>query len=169
MGPSYDVPNMLLTFGEDTPGSYSVVADYVARGSTPMGSDPSYIESFYGEDVTSAWTKAYSLGTALPPAAEFMGRMLNSPAHVAVTGLTKADAASLVQEHINRFLAWVDAAQPIPARSRGAMNLRDDKLRQFFYQSQLAKCTAEFGPGMGPTIAAVTNGPTAEAYVGGGS
>jgi hypothetical protein len=49
------------------------------------------------------------------------------------------------------------------------MNLRDDKLRQFFYRGELNKNIKEFGDSLGPTIAAVNTGPTAEAYVGGGS
>ena len=169
MGPSYDVPHMLLSFGEEANGQYSVVADYVARGSTPMGSDPPYIESFYGEDVTSAWTKAYQLGKPLAPSASFESRLLDSPARIAVGGLTKPQADAIVKEHLDRFFVWVDGAKPIPARSRGSMNLRDDKLRQFFYRGQVQLCVSEFGPGLGPTIAAVNTGPTAEAYVGGGS
>jgi len=169
MGPSYDVPNMLLTFGEESNGKYSVVADYVVRGSIPIGSDPPYLESYYGDDVRTAWTKAYSLGQPLPPTMEFESRMLDSPAKIAVGGLTKADADSIAQEHLDRFLVWVDGASTIPARSRGSMNMRDDKIRQFFYRGQVRKQVQEFGPGLGPTIAAVNTGPTAEAYVGGGS
>lgn len=32
MGPSYDVPNVLLTFGEQSDEKYHVTADYVIRG-----------------------------------------------------------------------------------------------------------------------------------------
>ncbi len=56
MGPSYDVPHMLLTFAYDssltaTSSSCSLMADYVARGATPLGSDGQYLENFYGSNV----------------------------------------------------------------------------------------------------------------------
>jgi hypothetical protein len=68
-----------------------------------------------------------------------------------------------------RFLTWLDAAQPIPARLRGSFNMRDDKLRQFFYRGQVQKQVKLLGDGLGQTVAVVNTGPTAEAYVGGGS
>ena len=64
---------------------------------------------------------------------------------------------------------WVDEAQPIPARSRGSMNLRDDKLRQYFYRGEVTRCVKELGDDLGSVVAAGNTGPTAESYVGGGS
>jgi outer membrane protein TolC len=89
-----------------------------------------------------------------------------------VTGLTAAQAEQIVVAHADRFLGWVAtaaAAQPIAARLRGSFNLRDDKLRQFYYRGQVGKQVAALGPDLGMTVAAVNTGPTAEAYVGGGS
>jgi hypothetical protein len=179
MGPSYEIPHMLLTFGRngnDGNGStYHVSADYVPRGANVMGSDPQYMQAYYSNpQVLDAWTAAAAAaaGTFLPPAAEFELRVLDSPAKIAVTGLTAAQAEAIAVAHTDRFLGWVAAAaaaQPIPARLRGSFNLRDDKLRQFYYRGQVGKQVAALGPELGATVAAVNTGPTAEAYVGGGS
>lgn len=169
MGPSYDVPHMLLTFGEEAGGRYSLNADYVIRGSTPFGSDPSYMDAYYGQPVTDAWAQAHATGTTCAPLAEFESRMLHSPARISVTGLDAGTAQSLAEQHLSRFLSWLQTAEDIPARNRGSMNMRDDKLRQFFYRGQAKQSIAEFGEALGATVAAVNTGPTAEAYVGGGS
>lgn len=169
MGPSYDVPHMLLTFGQAGASDYHITADYVPRGATVMGGDPQYLEAYFGAPVQAAWNSAYQAGMALPPTPEFDLRLLDSPVKLSVTGLSASQAETLSRDHLNRFLTFVDAAQPIAARLRGSFNLRDDKLRQFYYKGQLAKQVASLGPELGPTVAAVVTGPTAEAYVGGGS
>lgn len=170
MGPSYDVPHMLLTFGADAAGNYHVQSDYVPRGATVMGGDPQYLERYYGGDVQQAWTTAQEAAQAiLPPAAEFNSRLLDSPVKTAVVGLDAATTESLVRGHVARFLSWLDTAQPVAARLRGGFNLRDDKLRQFYYRGQVEQQVRLLGEGLGQTVAAVNTGPTAEAYVGGGS
>ena len=171
MGPSYDVPNMLLSFGASVDGVAFVVADYVPRGATPLGSDGQYMEAYFGPDVIGAWDSASSIDGAVsvPPDMSFESRLLYSPARIAIAGLTEADAANIAYEHVTRFLGWVANAQPIPARSRGSFNMRDDKLRQFFFRGEVKKNCASFGPELGMDVAAVNTGPVAEAYVGGGS
>jgi hypothetical protein len=150
-------------------GQCAVAADYVVRGGTPLGSDPQYIDQFYGPPVQQAWNAAYQTGQAMTPSPAFELRVLDSPAKISVAGLDIATATQLVTEHVDRFLQWLQTAQPVPARSRGSMNLRDDKLRQYFYRGQVTEKVMEFGNEAGPTLAAVYTGPTAEAYVGGGS
>lgn len=171
MGPSYEVPHMLMTYGEQANGKYAVAADYVVRGDTPIGSNPQYVNMFYGGDVTAAWTQAFNYEGNQPliPQGSFEERLLASPVRIAVGGLSKEAADSIVNAHLDRFLAWVEQAQPIPARSRGSMNLRDDKLRQYFYRGEVAKSVKELGEALGPIVAAGNTGPTAESYVGGGS
>ena len=171
LGPSYDIPNLLMTFGEQASGRYAVTLDYVIRGATPIGSDPQYIETYYGPNVQQAWNMAYSQAgvTALSPSSAFESRVLDSPVKIAVGGLSKDVADALVRGHVDRLLGWVQNAQPVAARLRGSFNLRDDKLRQYYFRGKLAENVAEFGPDLGKTIAAVQTGPTAEAYVGGGS
>jgi hypothetical protein len=169
MGPSYDVPHCLLEFGQAADGTYHVTLDYVARGATVMGGDPQYLQQYYGDDVQGAWISGYTNGAPLPPEAAFELRLLDSPARVSVTGLSVTDAGTLARAHLTRFLIWLDTARPIPARLRGSFNMRDDKLRQFFYRGQVQKQVRLLGDGLGQTVAAVNTGPTAEAYVGGGS
>lgn len=171
MGPSYDVPHLLMTFGEQANGKYAVTADYVVRGDTPIGSNPQYVGMFYSGDVTAAWTQAYNSEESLPlaPQGSFEERLLASPVRIAVGGLSKNVAEDIVNAHLDRFLSWVEAAEPIPARSRGSMNLRDDKLRQYFYRGAVNNNVKVFGDVLGPIIAVGNTGPTAESYVGGGS
>mmetsp|Transcript_1383 Transcript_1383/g.1988 ORF Transcript_1383/g.1988 Transcript_1383/m.1988 type:complete len:297 (-) Transcript_1383:434-1324(-) len=172
MGPSYDVPHMLLKFGhKSSDDTYYVIADYIVRGGTPIGSDPQMLEAYYGLDVASAWTKAMKNdgAYALPPSMQFDSRIISSPAQLAVGGLSKIDADSIAMSHVDRFLSWLDDAKPVMARSRGAFNLRDDKIRQYYYKGEVKKNVEEFGEKLGPIVGAVNTGPTAEAYVGGGS
>jgi len=171
MGPSYDVPNMLLEFGQKPDGTYAVTADYVMRGSTPIGSDPQMMECYYGPSTIDAWNRAYSSAGATPlgPALAFESRLLDSPAKIAVGNIGQADADAVVKNHVDTFLGWLEGAQQVPARSRGSFNLRDDKIRQYFYKGEYNKNVAEFGEQLGGVVAAVNTGPTAEAYVGGGS
>lgn len=171
MGPSYKIPNMMLTFGKQNDGSHYVCADYVTRGPDPLDIDPRYMEDFYGPGVIAQWDEANTRpgATSLAPSTEFMERLLYSPGRIAVGGLSYEDAAGIASRHVSTFLGWIDTAEPIPARLRGSFNMRDDKLRQFFYRAEVVKRCNALGPDMGMTVAAVNTGPTAEAYVGGGS
>lgn len=179
MGPSYDVPHMLLTFGQTVahgPTSslttYSLSADYVTRGATPFGSDPQVLDNYYSKEVIQAWSKAYSLPGACPlaPQEEFSSRILNSPVRMALHNIASIhDVNALVHGHVDRFLSWITTAQPIMARARGSFNLRDDKLRQFYFKGEVAKNVASLGDKLGFKVGAANTGPTAEAYVGGGS
>jgi hypothetical protein len=169
MGPSYDVPHCLVECGQAADGSYHVTLDYVPRGATVMGGDPQYMQQYYGPDVVGSWTSAYAAGVPLSPELEFESRLLDSPVRLSVTGLGAQQAGDLTKAHVMRFLTWLESAQPIPARLRGSFNMRDDKLRQFYYRGQLQKQVRLLGDGIGQAVAAVNTGPTAEAYVGGGS
>jgi hypothetical protein len=130
------------------------------------------VDNYYGTEVVQAWSKAYSLPGACPltPQAEFSSRILTSPVHIAVHQITSLqDVNAIVHGHVDRFLSWVNTAQPIMARARGSFNLRDDKLRQFYFKGQVTKNIALLGENLGFKVGAATTGPTAEAYVGGGS
>lgn len=171
MGPSYDVPNMILRFGATNDGYAYVIADFMARGATPIGSDGQYLETYYGEDVQDLWQRVSNVpgATSAPPDMSFEARLLYSPARIAVGGISEAEAAFIAEEHLTRFLGWLAVAEPVPARSRGSFNMRDDKLRQFFFKGEMADNIAAFGQELGMVVAAVNTGPVAEAYVGGGS
>lgn len=86
-----------------------------------------------------------------------------------MNGLDETTTIELVQGHVDRLLSWLDQAQPIAARLRGSFNLRDDKLRQYYFRGQMQEQVALLGADLGKVVAAANTGPTAEAYVGGGS
>ena len=156
-GPSYDFPHCLLRISEnEDDATFSVESDYVPRGPTPIGSDPQMIDKFYSHSVPQ------SVGSFLATPPSFSARILQSPMRMGLTSLSFAQAEELAKGHIERWLGWVNTSEQIPARSRGAFNARDDKLRQFAFQSWIEK-------GEDRAIAAGNTGPIAEAYVGGGS
>ncbi|GMI36167.1 hypothetical protein TrCOL_g3776 [Triparma columacea] len=168
MGPSNDIPNSLLSFGEDEDGTFSLTCDMVTRGSTPIGSDPQMIEKYYAPAM--AWASAASSqGKPLPPPTSFNSRVVSSPLRVSVGGLSFENVETLANEHVDRWCSYVEDCQPIAARLRGGFNARDDKLRQYFYRGKVEEYTALFGEEEGRTMAAISTGPISEAYVGGGS
>ncbi len=164
-GPSYDVPHSLLTMSVDDDGSCSIACDYVVRGPTPIGSDPQMIEQYYSFSgpVLSGG------GKSLEPASSFSTRLLYSPVRISLKGLSPEDLTVVAENHVDRWVSWVGGAGQIAARSRGAFNARDDKLRKYFYEGEVERLVAEFGEDTGRMIAACHTGPISEAYVGGGS
>lgn len=75
----------------------------------------------------------------------------------------------LAIRHTDRWLDWVANAKAVEARQRGAINVRDDKLRQFAFRAHLDAWVGKVGPETARKLAAGFTGPLAEAYVGGGS
>lgn len=171
MGPSFDTPNIVLTFGNTANNEYYIVADTIPRGATPLGSDPQYMEQYFSSQSIASWTKHYTTPNlfALPPPSPFNLRLLASPNRIALINLQESDATQILNEKVNTFCGWLDGATPIAARSRGSFNMRDDKLRQFYYQGITELMVGEFGEEMGRSLGASYTGPVAEAYVGGGS
>jgi hypothetical protein len=55
-----------------------------------MGSDPQYMQAYYNESSDADCRAA--AGTPMPPPAESELRVIDSPAAIAVTGLTAAQA-----------------------------------------------------------------------------
>ncbi|GMI39581.1 hypothetical protein TeGR_g6990 [Tetraparma gracilis] len=105
----------------------------------------------------------------LPPAGSFSARLLGSPLSLNLSLTSFADLSSLATAHQSRWLSHLSSCAAIPARSRGAYNTRDDKLRQFYYRGQLDELVGEMGEELGRAKAACNTGPVSEAYVGGGS
>jgi hypothetical protein len=94
---------------------------------------------------------------------------LKSPVALAIEGISFNDATLLANEFADIWINWVKDAKQIEARQRGAMNSRDDKLRQFAYRAAVAESSKLFGSDFGKRLGAGITGPIAEAYVGGGS
>lgn len=111
----------------------------------------------------------------LPPPLCFSGRLLRSPLHLAVTGLSFEDMSDAAYGHVQQWLGWLDAAEEVQARMRGAMNMRDDRLREFAYRAALSRymfllqSEGDGNADLARRVAAGSTGPLAEAYVGGGS
>ena len=171
MGPAYSVPHMLLKLTQ-AGSDVSLSADYVVRGSTPIGTDQTVIDNFYGKEVNDWYDKAASNGVLLPPPSSFSGRLLQSPIALNVGKLSLETATATASEHVERWLQWIadkeGKGKQVEARSRGAFNGRDDKLRQYAYRAVVSEMTLLLGSA-GASIGAAANGPIAEAYVGGGS
>ena len=171
MGPAYNCPHMLLSIGTDPSISGSSIrADYLPRGPIPLGSDQTTMDMYFGADVVQWYDSAVkaSRGSFLPPSASFYGRLLRSPVELAVHGLDEASVAAIATEHVERWISYVLDAQQNEARSRGAINTRDDKQRMFAYRAELSDATSWVGADFGASLAAARTGPVAEAYVGGG-
>lgn len=171
MGPAYNCPHMLLSIGRDPSLSGSSIrADYLPRGPIPLGSDQTAMEMYFGSDVMQWYDSAVKASNYhfLPPSSSFYGRLLRSPVELAVYGLDDASVAAIATEHVERWISYVLDAQQNEARSRGAINTRDDKQRMFAYRAELSEATSWVGADFGPSLAAARTGPVAEAYVGGG-
>ena len=171
MGPAYSCPHMLLSIGRDPSFSGSCIrADYLPRGPIPLGSDQTAMDMYFGKDVVQWYDRAVKASNSnfLPPLSSFYGRLLRSPVELAVHGLDDASVADIAMEHVERWISFVLEAQQNEARSRGAINTRDDKQRMFAYRAELHDATSWVGADFGTSLAAARTGPVAEAYVGGG-
>ena len=170
MGPKYFLPHMLLTVGQNAAGKYCVTADYVPRGPNAFGSDDTYVATHYGNDVLAWYENAMTIpgSVVLPPSKSFTARMLRSPVHVSVGDLSLDDATEISTKHVQRWLQWISEGKESEARQRGALNGRDDKLRQFAFKSAISEAMDKFGAEAARDVAAGMTGPVAEAYVGGG-
>lgn len=170
MGPKYFLPHMLLKVGMNAAGHYCVNADYVPRGPNAFGSDDSYLGTHYGNDVLAWYENAHDRdgSVILPPSKSFAARMLRSPIHVNVGNLSYDDAADIASKHVTRWLSWIAEGRESEARQRGALNGRDDKLRQFAFRAAVSEAAERFGSEVGKDVGAGITGPVAEAYVGGG-
>lgn len=188
VGPSLLVPHMLLSFGtvpsNDRGLNNMIIMDFVPRGATPFGSDSNYVDKYYGNEVLDCYDDAIAAAAGgnrgdnvhLAPPISFSGRLLSSPVRTAVasSSLSTGSVASFATEHVQRWLDWVTTAEKVEARQRGAINTRDDKLRQYAYRAGLASWNElldmnNLQSDLIRDLAAGSTGPLAEAYIGGGS
>ena len=170
MGPTSFVPHMMLSVGKNCEGHF-LEADYMPRGQFAFGSDASYVENYYDTPEILTWyADAVSKGKHMVPPDSFSGRLLRSPVYIKMGGLSEGDAMALAQQHLSRWLEWIENATPSEARQRGGLNVRDDKLRQFAFRANLVYAKSiTSSDDDAKALAAGLTGPLAEAYVGGGS
>ena len=156
MGPSYDCPHLIWSaWAEEGKETFAIDVDYVVRGPTPIGGDPQMFEKYY-----SSGTNDFD-GIEYAPIESIARKVLVSPIRTARSALTLPQLTEITKIFSSRWLEFVSAADVVPGRSRGAMNNRDDKQRQFFYKHLANSYSEEVGR--------LASGPLAEAYVGGGS
>lgn len=176
MGPSITVPHLRLTFGMQ--GVHTTLEkDFVPRTAIPLGSDMNYLEDYFtAKESLRQYDDlvATSGATPAPPKRSFAARLLRSPLylHLQDLPLDKIQAYSI--SHVDTWLQWIAASQPVDARQRGAINTRDDKLRQFAYTALLSEYRGILGGNeasgvKAADLAAAACGPISEAYVGGSS
>ena len=169
LGPGYLVPHLILSIGQSKSG-ISITSDYVPRGSFPLGSDQTYVDTYYGKESIANYDANIALPgvISLPPNKSFSSRMLNSPLYTSITGLSIDAASSIATKHVDLWLSWMETAAKVDARQRGAINTRDDKLRQYAFRANLAEVSTFVDKDFATDLAAAHTGPIAEAYVGGG-
>lgn len=170
MGPSFFVPHMLLEVSKNSDGKYSLNADLIPRGPNAFGTDDTYVQTYYGNEVLSWYENAYGYPNVvpLPPSKSFSSRLLRSPVQVAIGNLDYDSVQAIASKHVSRWLEWIKTAKPAEARQKGALNGRDDKLRQFAFRGTVLEASNRFGPEDGRLVGGYITGPVAEAYVGGG-
>lgn len=170
LGPGYTVPNLMVTLLSKASGVCNVKLDYMARGSGPLGSDATYLDTYYGKESIAFYDKYSAMAKPSPLTPSFSGRLIRSPLSLELEDVAIDTVEAMVAEHTDRWCSFMADAKQVESRLRGAINTRDDKLRQFAY-SALVKEAALF-TGADATfcgdLGASHCGPVAEAYVGGG-
>jgi len=168
MGPGYLVPHLLLSINKENSGIISITCDYVPRGSFPLGSDQTYVDTYYGKESIALYDSNMAISgiKSLPPNKSFSSRMLNSPIYTSITGLTSDSASIIATKHVDLWFGWMETAAKVDARQRGAINTRDDKLRQFAFRANLSEVSSFVDKDFATSLAASHTGPIAEAYVG---
>lgn len=169
-GPNQLVPNLLISLSSDDKAGVCIDCDFLQRGPTPLGSDFTYLETYYGKETIEWYDRSVSLPGAIvnAPPPSFHRRLIRSPVALSLKGLSMKDAEVVAESAVSMWLAWLASAQPVEARQKGAINGRDDKLRMFAYRAALFDAIKMVGNEFGPSLAAGQTGPVAEAYVGGG-
>mmetsp|Transcript_21502 Transcript_21502/g.30805 ORF Transcript_21502/g.30805 Transcript_21502/m.30805 type:complete len:297 (+) Transcript_21502:34-924(+) len=177
LGPTLLVPNMLLQMGHKSDG-YFFTTDYIARGPYPIGNDFNYLDSYYSnKHIESYYDEIFRLDGVkhLPPSPSFAARLIQSPIHVSAGGLSLSDLQKFSSLHVHTWLQYMKDATPVEARQRGAINTRDDKLRQFAYRATVSEYNSLFSSAgiknqeYCQRLGAASTGPISEPYVGGGS
>lgn len=173
MGPTVLTPHMTLSVHNKIDSPSRLILDYIPRGSQPLGSDSTFFNKFYNnKEYLETYQNILSSEsvTKFDKSSNIFGRLLQSPMHISVANVSPETAYNNAYRHALRFISWVKEAPIVEPRQRALVNTRDDKLRQFAFQSNL-HAAMEIFPTVSEaqTLAAAWTGPLAEAYIGGGS
>ena len=138
-GPNQLVPNLLMTISVNEKDNVCLDCDFLQRGPTPLGSDLTYLDTYYGQETIEWFDKSAAVpGSVMKaPPASFYARLIRSPVALSLQGLSIEAAEEISGSAVTLWLSWLASAAPVEARQKGAINGRDDKLRMFAYRAAL--------------------------------
>lgn len=130
LSPQIQVPHLAFEFG--TMPDVFFYMDYVPR--VDLWSDLEYVEQFY-EPINSAYLKLRNdPNFSLFVSKGLYVRQFQSPVHLCFTCSDAADSLAAIRttahEMCDRWLIWLDRAEPVPVESQAALAERDLRMRR---------------------------------------
>ncbi|PSM45590.1 red chlorophyll catabolite reductase [Chroococcidiopsis sp. CCALA 051] len=130
LSPQIRVPHLVFEFG--TMPNVFLYMDYVPR--VDLWSDLEYVEQFY-EPLDSTYLKwRDEPNFSLFVSKGLYVRQFQSPAHLCFTCAGTEDSLAAIRttahEMCDRWLTWIEQAEPVPVEDRAALAQRDLRLRQ---------------------------------------
>jgi hypothetical protein len=135
LGQETRVPHMILVFG--TIPKMFFYCDYTPR--VNLRTNPDYLDKYYGDEVNKSWlqlrgdprfTWSVSHGTYM--------RSLLSPVALSMTAELEDPIIDTLEAYVNRFvnrwLGWLDEAEPVPEPERAALRREDHLVRELGYR-----------------------------------
>ncbi|MEH2043265.1 red chlorophyll catabolite reductase [Nostoc sp.] len=126
------VPHLAFEFGTLPNGNILFYIDYIAR--TELLTDLAYLDRYY-EPVNQTFLKLQSDSRLKVFTSKSLYiRLFQSPVSLCYTGAPTFETLELTRtlahETLDRWLTWVDAAEPVPEDAREALASRDLALRR---------------------------------------
>ncbi|AFZ22933.1 Red chlorophyll catabolite reductase (RCC reductase) [Cylindrospermum stagnale PCC 7417] len=130
LGPHIKVPHLAFEFG--TVPNLFFYMDYIPR--IEMLTDLDYLERYY-EPVNQTFLKLQADQRLVPFTSKSVYvRLFQSPISLCYTSAPSEDALELTRtvahEMLDRWLIWVEEAEPVPSQAREALAARDFWLRR---------------------------------------
>ena len=130
LGPQIQVPHLVFEFG--TVPQLFFYMDYLPR--VDLWSDLSYVEQYY-EPAQSTYLKLRdNPSLSLFVSKGLYIRQVQSPAHLCFTCPGTEESLTLVRETAqamcDRWLTWVDRAEPVPSEAQVVLAKRDRQMRR---------------------------------------
>lgn len=126
------VPHLAFEFGTLPDGNIFFYIDYIAR--TELLTDLAYLDRYY-EPVNQTFLKLQSDSRlkVFTSKSTYI-RLFQSPVSLCYTGAPTFETLeltrTLARETLDRWLTWVDVAEPVPEDAREALAARDLELRR---------------------------------------
>ncbi|MGP1383610.1 MAG: hypothetical protein ACTS2F_08620 [Thainema sp.] len=127
---SIQVPHLAFEFGT-TPDIFFYM-DYIPR--VDLWADLSYFERYYQAMDSTYLSLRQNSDLSVFVSKSLYVRQLQSPAHLCFTGSNPKASLDLVQnlshEMCDRWLTWINQAEPVPEESRNTLAERDLQMRR---------------------------------------